>query len=289
MPGTTSKETPAARSAAISSPARPKISGSPDLRRTTRLPSFASRTRSVLISPWVTAWPPLRLADIDAAGVAAPLGDDRLGHQAVIDDDVGFLEGALGAERQQILGARTGADQRHMAGEVRPDLEHPERFALGVLDAAGKDLLGDRPGEEARPEAAALGDRAERPRHALAQPLGKPGEVAEGRGKQRLDPGADVARKHRRHALAADGDRKRRPVDDGGRVEVAKLRPVDDVDRHAGFLGERHGFPGRSPRAGRCKDQRRAGEIGGRRPRPAPVGMGGDRASAPVSRSRAAA
>ena len=67
MPGTMSKEMPAARSAAISSPARPKISGSPDFRRTTRLPGRASRTRSALISSWVDGVVALGLADIDAA------------------------------------------------------------------------------------------------------------------------------------------------------------------------------------------------------------------------------
>ena len=50
MPGTTSTAMPAVRQAAISSPARPKIIGSPPLSRTTRLPAFASDTISALIS-----------------------------------------------------------------------------------------------------------------------------------------------------------------------------------------------------------------------------------------------
>ena len=52
-PGTTSKGMPAARSAAISSPARPKTSGSPAFSRTTRRPADASRTRIALISSCV--------------------------------------------------------------------------------------------------------------------------------------------------------------------------------------------------------------------------------------------
>ena len=50
MPGTTSTAIPAARQAAISSPARPKIIGSPPLSRTTRLPALASRIIRLLIS-----------------------------------------------------------------------------------------------------------------------------------------------------------------------------------------------------------------------------------------------
>src|SRR5258708_10641047 len=47
MPGTTSTGMPAARQAAISSVARPKIIGTPPLRRTTRLPALPSAWTSV--------------------------------------------------------------------------------------------------------------------------------------------------------------------------------------------------------------------------------------------------
>ena len=209
MPGTMSNETPAARSAAISSPARPKISGSPDFRRTTRWPCCASRTRSALISSWLTAMVALGLADIDAVGVATALRDDRVGHQPVIDDDVGFLEGALGAERQQILGAGTGADQRDVPDDLRRDLERAERLVLGIADTAGEDLLGDRAGKEARPEAAAVAtecrasaararggarrDRRDRRRPAPASPRS-------GRGRGGREPGRRLRCRPRRRA-----------------------------------------------------------------------------------------
>ncbi len=162
MPGTMSKEMPAARSAAISSPARPKISGSPDFSRTTRWPARASRDDQRVDLVLADGMGALGLADVDAARVAAALRHDRLGHQPVVDDDVGLLQRALGAQRQQVLGARAGADQRDVAGPDRVDLERAQRLLLGLVDAAGKDLLGDRAGEEARPEAAAVGDGGER-------------------------------------------------------------------------------------------------------------------------------
>ncbi len=50
-PGTTSKATPAARSASASSPPRPSTNGSPALSRTTRRPRRAAR----IISEWIVS------------------------------------------------------------------------------------------------------------------------------------------------------------------------------------------------------------------------------------------
>ena len=155
-----------------------------------------------------------------------------------------------------------------------------QRLVLGIADAAGEDLLGDRAGEEARPEVPAAGGRVERPRNAAAQALGETGEIAESRREHALDAGADMAGEHRGDAFAGDGDGKRRAVDDRRRVEIAKLGPVDDVDRHAGLAGERPDFAVALLRPGGGEDQRRAGEIGGGRPGAAPVGMGGDQVGA---------
>jgi len=61
MPGTISKSTLALRSASISSPARPKISGSPPLRRRTTSCLAAADTSSELISSCVSNLCPQRL------------------------------------------------------------------------------------------------------------------------------------------------------------------------------------------------------------------------------------
>src|SRR5574340_88787 len=56
MPGTTWNGMPCAARVSISSPPRPKMNGSPPLRRSTRLPSLARRTSSSLISSWRIVW-----------------------------------------------------------------------------------------------------------------------------------------------------------------------------------------------------------------------------------------
>ena len=48
---------------------------------------------------------------LDALGIAAAHLDDRVGHELVVDDDVGFLQQPLRAQRQQILGPRPCPDQ----------------------------------------------------------------------------------------------------------------------------------------------------------------------------------
>ena len=265
MPGTMSKEMPAARSAAISSPARPKISGSPDFRRTTRLPCprLADEERvDLVLADGVGA---LGLADIDAARVAAALRDDRLGHQPVVDDDVGFLQArwARSVSRSSAPGpAPTSETWPAWSGSISSDAERlaPRPRRCGRRRPSRRSAPEKKRAQKRRRSAT----ERERPRDALAQALGEAGEVAEGRRQQRLDAGADVARQHRRDALAADRDGERRAVDDRRRVEIAKLGTVDDVDRHAGLVGERPDLAVALLRAGGGEDQRGAGEVGER-------------------------
>ena len=163
-----------------------------------------------------------------------------------------------------------------MADDVRRDFKLANGFRFGVVDVAGENLLGDGAGKETRPEAAAVGNGAKRLRHAFAQAIGKPGKIAEGGRQHRLDAGADVAGENRGDAFAADGDGERGAVDDRRRVEIAHLGAVDDVDRHAGFAGERPDLAVALLAAGGGEDQRGAGKVGGDGTRPAPVAVGGD-------------
>ena len=156
-----------------------------------------------------------------------PWATIAVGHQPVVDDDVGLLQRALGAERQQVLRpgpaptSETWPDAAGSISSVR------SASSSASASAAGKDLLGDGAGEEVRPVAAAVGERGERRADAAAQRLGERGKIAERRRQHRLDAGADLAGEHRRDALAADGDGKRRAVDQGRRIEIAKLGTVD--------------------------------------------------------------
>ena len=98
----------------------------------------------------------LALADRQPLGVAAAHGDDRLGHQRVMDDDVGFHQQPLGAQRQQVFGAGPGADQRDMAvarlRRRRSSSAPPARRLVGMADLHG---ARRRAAEEVVPEAAA--------------------------------------------------------------------------------------------------------------------------------------
>ena len=86
----------------------------------------------------------------------------------------------------------------------------------------------------ARGSANGLGD-------ALAQRMRALGQRAEVGRQQRLEPGLDLARQHRRGALGADRHRHRRAVDDGRRDEGGELGRIDDVDGDAaGPGGARH-------------------------------------------------
>ncbi len=65
---------------------------------------------------------PLRLADLDALGVAPSHLHHELGHQLVVNDHVRFLQQPLCPKRQQVLGAGARPDQ--------PD--HPFACAPGL-------------------------------------------------------------------------------------------------------------------------------------------------------------
>jgi hypothetical protein len=59
----------------------------------------------------VNEWWPFFLPTENALGIAPAHLDDGGGHQLIVDDDVGFLQQPLRAQRQQVLGARPCPDQ----------------------------------------------------------------------------------------------------------------------------------------------------------------------------------
>ena len=135
----------------------------------------------------------LALADIDPLGVAPAHGDDGVRHQRVVDDDVGLLEDALGAQRQEIGRAGAGADQPDEAvlGVVRSASRSRVAEAARLLDVAGERGVGDRAIEEGRPEAAARLALRQKPVRGGPEGVGRAGEHAEAHRQQRLDAGAD--------------------------------------------------------------------------------------------------
>src|SRR3546814_4995457 len=59
------------------------------------------------------------------------------------------------------------------------------------------------------------------------------GPAGEPQRQHALDAGTDRLAEHRRSTVRRDGEDQRRAVDDGAKLEVAKLRLIDDVDRRS--------------------------------------------------------
>src|SRR3970040_1106290 len=103
-PGMISKGTPARANASASSPPRPKTKGSPPLRRTTRLPRRAGRTRG----QWVGA---LRGGALPHEETRRPGRErERLRRdESVVEHDVRLAQGLRRLQRQETRVSGSGA------------------------------------------------------------------------------------------------------------------------------------------------------------------------------------
>ena len=98
------------------------------------------------------------LADEDALGVAPGELQHLLGAEPVVDDDIGLAEQPQRAERQQVAGARAGADQVDDAGRRGVGaLQRAGEGGVGLRVAAGHGEVGGGAGQR-RVEEAAAGD-----------------------------------------------------------------------------------------------------------------------------------
>ena len=102
---------PPARSASISSPARPNSSGSPLLRRATIFPSRASCTISSLISACEIPFAPQRFPTFTTCAVGGRTRKSSCEHEIVVQHDVGGLQHAPRLARQQFRVARPRAHE----------------------------------------------------------------------------------------------------------------------------------------------------------------------------------
>ena len=107
--------TPASFSAAISSAARPKISGSPLLRRTTLRPARACSIISALISSCVMLFVPQRLPTLTISACGRREIENRLRDQVVVENYVGGLDQAQRFDGEQVGIAGACADQIDLA------------------------------------------------------------------------------------------------------------------------------------------------------------------------------
>src|SRR5438034_932676 len=123
MPGTTSKGMFAAASSSASSPPRPKMYGSPPLRRTTVLPLLALAT-----SNWFSS----------SCGPGSETQQVRV-HQRVIDHHVGATEQLRSAQREQADVAGPGA---HQIDHAFCSLHSLPVYALATIPATTQNETG---------------------------------------------------------------------------------------------------------------------------------------------------
>lgn len=171
-----------------------------------------------------------QLAHGHAFSVAARQRQHALADQAVVQDDVGFIERAQRLERQQAGVARARAHQHDAApgGGLRR-AQRLFQFLLGqpglLLAQARRDRAVEQPVVET-PSLAEVGAGGADARP-IARRQGR--QLAERMVEQRLDALAQAPRQHRRHARGGDGHDQRRPVDDGRHLEGRQFGIVDHV------------------------------------------------------------
>src|SRR5659263_567075 len=138
IPGTISKGIPSRERCSASSPPRPNMSGSPDLRRTTDFPSRASRT----IASWIALLQDRPVpggssapCEADPGGLCGRQRENFRGDEVIVDDGVGAPQQPQRTDGEQVGVARPGA------GDV--DLPRLRRDPLPASPSlqADRDLL----------------------------------------------------------------------------------------------------------------------------------------------------
>ena len=144
------------------------------------------------------------LANEDPFRIAAREVQHLGAHQPIMHDDIGLTQQTQGAQGQQIGRAWPGTDQEHHARRGGALGQRRDQGRFGRFLLAGKHEVGDATGEEALQHPPA--------RRGIRQPVPDLGrepprqrrQAAERRRHHGLDPLAQQAGQHRRHAGAGD-------------------------------------------------------------------------------------
>lgn len=176
-----------------------------------------------------------RLAGVDARGIDARQAHDIGRYEAVVDDDIGFLERSQSLEGKQIRIAGAGPDQGNETHAcVRPSRafggEQALELAPGLVVPAGEDQFRQPALQAGFPEAPTAGPVGYEVLDAPAAVFGEPGQAAIGGRQGGLQARPHQPGQHRRGAAGGDRDHDRRAVDDGGEEEGAEFRAIDDID-----------------------------------------------------------
>jgi hypothetical protein len=150
-------------------------------------------------------------------------------YEMVEQNDVGGLQRAHRAQRQQFRIAGTGADKDDRTGFGRVVCQQLNKVGVGrVRIGRGDGAVG-----EFFPEAAAAAEGQRERRDARAPRARRLGPAREAFRDQRFDLGAHRLTEYGRRAVGRNPDDERRTIDDRAEGEIAISRTVDDVDRYA--------------------------------------------------------
>lgn len=187
--------------------------------------------------------PARRLADGDELRVAPREAQDLGVYEPVVQDHVRRREQLPAAEGDQIRAAGSRADEVRLATALAvvarpgfdPALERAHRVRVSTRERVLRDLAAD----DALPEMTALVRVGNRITHTLAPRARELCECAGALWYDGLDQSLDPAREHGRKTAAADCDRHRGAVDDGGHDEGAERGVVDHVAKAMRGRGRR--------------------------------------------------
>ena len=207
-----------------------------------------------------------RLAHVNQFRIPPRQIHDALSHQTVIEDHIGFLQQAQGAESKQVRVAGTGAHQ--------VDLTTAQAGCIGLLDGfaehgfgfavlAGHDFFDQGTLQGLLPEQAAGAHALEFVLEGLAESGHQVSQAAPASRQRRLQLIAQLARQYRRGPGGTDTDQHRGTVHDGRKDEISQRRVIHHIHRQAFFLGQlRHrGIHG--PIVSGTNDQSLTGQIAG--------------------------
>ncbi|MND91327.1 hypothetical protein D3C80_834420 [compost metagenome] len=200
----------------------------------------------------------LALADRKPFGITATHIDNRLRHQRVVNDHIGFHQHALRAQRQQVFRTGTGADEPDAAFTAFGRLQQAVDGLTGGRGIADGDRIRDRAGKEPAPEIAAQGALRHIFLSGIAILHGETRKLAERRRQHLVDAGADHLGKNRPRPFRADGDGDWRTGDKRGGEEIAEFRLIHRIGGNFRGAGNGDDLAIQRLVSGGGKDQRRA-------------------------------
>ena len=149
------------------------------------------------------------LAHVDQLRIPPGQIHDALSYQTVIEDHIGFLQQAQGAEGQQVRVAGTGPHQVDLATAQAGCIGLLDGFAehgFGFAVLASHDLLDQRPFQGLLPEQTAGAHVVELVLEGLAKPGHQVGQTAPASRQHGLKLTAQFARQYRRGARGTNTD-----------------------------------------------------------------------------------